>query len=139
MGASGHISVMAEEVLFWLVQQGARTYLDCTVGYSGHAEKILETSDPDCRLIGIDRDVVAIAASRERLARFGDRVRLFHGHFADLKQHLAASGIGRLMESCLILESRPRSWKNLRAALAFKGMVRWTCVWINRWAGPQLT
>ena len=87
---------MAEEVLFWLLQQGARTYLDCTVGYSGHAEKLLETSDPDCRLIGIDRDVVAIAASRERLARFGDRVRLFHGHFADLKQHLAASGIGQV-------------------------------------------
>ena len=42
------------------------------------------------------------------------------------------------MESCLILESRPRSWKNLLADLAFRGMVRWTCVWINRWTEVQL-
>jgi len=92
-----HIPVMAEEVLFWLVKRDTRIYLDCTVGYSGHAEKILEaTNGSDSRLIGLDRDAVAIAASRDRLARFGDRVLLLHGHFVDLKQHLAASGIGQV-------------------------------------------
>jgi len=91
-----HIPVMADEVLFWLVNEGARIYLDCTVGYSGHAERILEETGPDSRLIGLDRDAAAIAASRDRLARFGDRVRLFYGHFRGLKQHLAASGIGRV-------------------------------------------
>lgn len=91
-----HIPVMADEVLFWLVHEGARIYLDCTVGYSGHAEKLLEATGPDSRLIGLDRDAAAIAASRDRLARFGDRVRLFYGHFMGLKQHLAASGIGRV-------------------------------------------
>ena len=87
---------MSEEVLFWLIQGDGRTYLDCTVGYSGHAEKILEASGSDSRLIGLDRDAVAIASSRDRLARFGDRVLLIHGHFVDLKQHLAASGIGQV-------------------------------------------
>jgi 16S rRNA (cytosine1402-N4)-methyltransferase len=87
---------MAEEVLFWLVQEDSRTYLDCTVGYSGHAEKLLEASGLASRLIGVDRDAVAIAASKERLARFGDRVVLIHGHFMDLKQYLAASGIGQV-------------------------------------------
>ena len=90
-----HIPVMSEEVLFWLVREGGRIYLDCTVGYSGHAEKILEASGPDSRLIGFDRDAVAIAASREKLARFGDRVLLIHGHFMDLKRHLNIGGIGR--------------------------------------------
>ena len=94
MEVSRHIPVMAEDVLFWLAQENRRIYLDCTVGYSGHAEKLLETSGSDSRLIGLDRDAAAIAASRERLARFGDRVLLIHGHFVDLKQHLAASGIG---------------------------------------------
>lgn len=95
MEAFRHIPVMAESVLFWLVQGEAKIYLDCTVGYSGHAEKILEaTHGSDSRLIGLDRDALAIAASRKRLARFGDRVLLLHGHFVDLKQHLAASGIG---------------------------------------------
>ena len=96
MEVSRHFPVMAEEVLFWLVQEDSRTYLDCTVGYSGHAEKFLEASGTASRLIGLDRDAVAIAASRERLAQFGDRVVLIHGHFMDLKQHLAASGIGQV-------------------------------------------
>ncbi len=87
---------MSEEVLFWLVREDSRTYLDCTVGYSGHAEKILEASGPDSRLIGLDRDAAAIAASQKRLARFGDRVLLLHGHFMDLKQHLTVSGFGQV-------------------------------------------
>ena len=93
MEVSRHIPVMAKEVVFWLAREGRRAYLDCTVGYSGHAEKLLEASGSDSRLIGLDRDAEAIAASRERLARFGDRVILIHGHFVDLKQHLAVNGI----------------------------------------------
>jgi 16S rRNA (cytosine1402-N4)-methyltransferase len=96
MEVSRHISVMSEEVLFWLVREDSRTYLDCTVGYSGHAEKILEASGPDSRLIGLDRDAAAIAASQKRLARFGDRALLLQGHFMDLKQHLTDSGIGQI-------------------------------------------
>ena len=96
MEVSQHIPVMSEEVVSWLVREDARIYLDCTVGYSGHAEKILEASGPDSRLIGLDRDAAAISASRKRLVRFGDRVLLLHGHFMDLKQHLTASGIGQV-------------------------------------------
>ena len=96
MEASRHIPVMSKEALFWLIQENGRIYLDCTVGYSGHAEEILEASGPDSRLIGIDRDAEAIASSRERLARFGNRVFLLHGHFVDLKRHLTACGIGQV-------------------------------------------
>jgi 16S rRNA (cytosine1402-N4)-methyltransferase len=96
MEVSRHIPVMSDEVLSWLVRKDCRTYLDCTVGYSGHAEKVLEASGPHGRLIGIDRDAAAITASRKRLARFGDRVLLLHGHFMDVKQHLTAGGIGQV-------------------------------------------
>lgn len=96
MEAARHIPVMSREVLFWLVREHSRIYLDCTVGYSGHAEKILEASGSDSRLIGLDRDEVAIAASREKLARFGDRVLLLHGHFVDLKRHLTVGGVGQV-------------------------------------------
>lgn len=96
MEVSRHIPVMSEEVLLLLVRGTNRTYLDCTVGYSGHAEKILEASGSNSRLIGFDRDEVAIAASREKLARFGGRVLLFHGHFVHLKQHLTLSGISQV-------------------------------------------
>ena len=87
---------MSEEVLLWLIRDNSRTYLDCTVGYGGHAEKILEASDSSSRLIGFDRDEGAIAASREKLARFGGRVLLFHGHFVNLKQHITFSGISQV-------------------------------------------
>jgi 16S rRNA (cytosine1402-N4)-methyltransferase len=96
MEVSRHFPVMSEEALFWVLQENGRVYLDCTVGYSGHAEKILDASGPDSRLIGLDRDVVAITASREKLARFGNRALLIHGHFVDLKQHLSASGISQV-------------------------------------------
>ncbi len=96
MEASRHIPVMPEEVLLWLIRDDSRTYLDCTVGYGGHAEKILEASDSNSRLIGFDRDEGAIAASREKLARFGGRVLLFHGHFVNLKQHITFSGISQV-------------------------------------------
>ncbi|MGH7572694.1 MAG: 16S rRNA (cytosine(1402)-N(4))-methyltransferase RsmH, partial [Gemmatimonadota bacterium] len=60
------------------------TYLDGTVGGGGHAEAILEASDPDGRLIGLDRDPAAVAAARKRLARFGHRVEIYETNFAEV-------------------------------------------------------
>ena len=70
---------MSEEVLFWLVRGGGLTYLDCTVGYSGHAEKLLEASDPDSRLIGFDfeyytRDKSGNSVTRSENYLTGERV-----------------------------------------------------------------
>ena len=149
MEVSRHISVMSEEVLSWLVREDGRIYLDCTVGYSGHAEKILEASGPDSRLIGLDRDAAAISASRKRLARFGDRVLLLHGHFMDLKQHLTASGIGQvdgilfdLGVSSLQLEEPARGFSfqvdgplDMRIDQSMSGTA---ADLVNRWPEPQL-
>ncbi len=87
---------MPQEVLSWLVQGNSRVYLDCTVGYSGHAEKILGASRPDSVLIGLDRDSHAIAASKEKLKGFGNRAILRQGHFMDLKHHLAECGCSQV-------------------------------------------
>jgi len=69
------------------------TILDCTVGYGGHAELLLETSAPGTRVIGLDRDARAIDFCRQRLFRFGERVVLLLGNHRDLKCHLAAAGV----------------------------------------------
>ncbi len=64
--------------------------IDATVGLGGHADALLE-ANPKARLIGIDRDPEALARSRERLVRFGERVTLVRGRhemlFDILKQH----------------------------------------------------
>ncbi len=91
-----HSPVMSSEVLYWLLGDGRKIFLDCTVGYSGHAEKLLEGSGPDGRLVGFDRDRSAIEASRQRLSRFGARAILIHGHFMELKQHLSAQGLAQV-------------------------------------------
>ena len=70
-----------------------KTILDCTVGYGGHAEMILDSSDSVTKLIGLDQDVRAIEFSRERLERFGDRVVLRKGNYRDLKSHLGEIGV----------------------------------------------
>lgn len=91
-----HFPVMQEEVLTWLIKSDARVYLDCTVGYSGHAEKILGASRCDSILIGLDLDTSAVAASKQRLKKFGERAILRQGHFMDLKRHVADCGFSRV-------------------------------------------
>jgi 16S rRNA (cytosine1402-N4)-methyltransferase len=66
------------------------------VGYSGHAEKILGATRSDSILIGLDLDSSAIAASKERLKKFGERAILRQGHFMDLKRHVAECGYSRV-------------------------------------------
>ena len=69
-------------------------YLDCTVGGGGHAEAILEAAGPPSRVVGIDRDPEAIAVARERLGRFGDRVRLVQGDFRELPRLISELRLG---------------------------------------------
>src|SRR5262245_21841152 len=88
-----HASVLTAEVLAQLDPRPGRLYCDGTLGAAGHAFAVLERSAPDGRLIGIDRDPAALAAARERLAAFADRVTLIHGAFGDIAAHLRALGI----------------------------------------------
>ena len=91
-----HLPVMATEVLDWLRPRSGGTYVDCTVGYCGHAVPILTSCQPDGILLGIDRDLQAIESCRERLRAFGDRAWLVKAHFMELKTILRQRGIRRV-------------------------------------------
>jgi 16S rRNA (cytosine1402-N4)-methyltransferase len=95
-GNPGHFSVMQAEVLSWLRPHATGIYLDCTVGYCGHALGILAASDPSGIVLGIDRDIQAIESGRKRLEQFGDRAVLLKGHFVELKQLLNDRGIRQI-------------------------------------------
>jgi 16S rRNA (cytosine1402-N4)-methyltransferase len=93
---SRHVPVLWSEVCHWLVSQRPMTILDCTVGYGGHAAMLLQSSNPNTKLIGLDQDSQAIAFSQGRLMRFGERVVLRKGNYRDLKHHLAEIGISKV-------------------------------------------
>ncbi len=76
-----HISVLSRELISGLNICENGIYLDATVGGGGHSELILAT--PGTRVIAIDRDETAIAATQERLHSYGDRIQFWRGNFVD--------------------------------------------------------
>src|SRR5438093_12360873 len=74
-----HIPVMTAEVLQHLRPGGGGLFVDCTIGLGGHARALLEAGAT--RIIGLDRDLDALARARETLAPWGDRVELVHADY----------------------------------------------------------
>ena len=87
-----HEPVLRAEVLRLLRPGGRHVLLDCTIGPGGHAEALLDAAGTNARLIGIDLDDASLTRARERLSRFGRRVRLFQANFADVAEVLAEAG-----------------------------------------------
>ena len=77
----GHLPVLVDEVLTSLAVGPGSSVADCTVGGGGHAERLLEATSPDGRLLGLDADRAAISEATRVLDRFGDRVVLRHANF----------------------------------------------------------
>ncbi len=69
-----HYSVMAREVVEFLVPQNkAGLFIDCTLGEGGHSKLFLEQY-PQIRGIGVDADSVMMGRAQERLAQYQDRM-----------------------------------------------------------------
>ena len=79
-----HEPVLVDEVLHYLSPRQDGVYVDCTLGGAGHASKITG------RVIGIDRDPVALEAARSRL---GPSATLVHGELGNIAAILGELGI----------------------------------------------
>lgn len=78
-----HVPVLLEEVLSVLDPRPDDTVIDGTVGGGGHAAALLARLGPNGRLIGIDRDPLAVAAAERRFE--GDsRATFIHGTYAEM-------------------------------------------------------
>ena len=94
-----HISVLLQECLDGLAIRPDGIYIDGTLGGAGHSSQIAKRLTTG-RLIGIDRDPVALKAAGERLSPYGDRVTLVHSNFcrmAEMVKELGLPGVDGIL------------------------------------------
>jgi len=101
MGAStmsgdfAHEPVMLDEIVEVFATVPPGTLLDATLGGGGHSEALLDRY-AELSVLGIDRDEHAVAAARQRLARFGNRVVTAQARFDHLGEAMEANAVGEL-------------------------------------------
>jgi 16S rRNA (cytosine1402-N4)-methyltransferase len=94
--AFSHDPVMAAEVVDLFRPVPAGIVVDATVGGGGHASALLRAI-PGLRIIGIDRDPVAVDAATKALARFGNRAVVRQSRF-DVMAHVIDEAAAELGE-----------------------------------------
>ena len=87
-----HKSVLLDECIEALRIHPDGIYLDGTLGGAGHSYEIARRLTTG-RLIGVDRDAVALKAAAERLTPFASRVTTVHSNFSELDHILDDLGI----------------------------------------------
>lgn len=91
---AGHSPVMLQEMVNAVAVDRGGDYVDATFGRGGHARQLLERLSERANLLVIDRDGEAVADAR-RLACRDSRVRVGHGPFGALRDHLDDRAWGR--------------------------------------------
>lgn len=87
-----HVSVLLNECIDGLNIKPDGIYVDGTLGGAGHSGRIAARLTTG-RLIGIDRDEIALSAAAERLAPYKERVTLVHSNFSAIASVLKELGI----------------------------------------------
>jgi len=87
-----HKSVLLAETLELLKPQVNEIFVDATLGLGGHTEAILSAAN-EISVVGIDQDAEAIELARARLENFGEKIKIFHANFSDIKTVLADAGV----------------------------------------------
>jgi 16S rRNA (cytosine1402-N4)-methyltransferase len=91
---STHHPVLYNEIIHALQPRKSGFYVDCTVGVGGHARGILDASNPEGCLLGMDVDPQALVIARKNLAPFGKRVILIQASYTTLHEQLLQLGWG---------------------------------------------
>ena len=87
-----HVSVMLEEAITALDIIPNGIYIDATLGRAGHSQSIIKKLT-DGKLIGIDKDLEALEASKEIL---GESAILVHDSFSNIDEILKGLEIDKI-------------------------------------------
>jgi 16S rRNA (cytosine1402-N4)-methyltransferase len=94
--AGSHIPILVDECLESLQLTPGMTGIDGTLGYGGHAAKILGCISPDGKLIGLDLDPVELPKTENRLRALGydeERFEAVRSNYAGIAKVIAQRGI----------------------------------------------
>jgi len=91
-----HIPVLLDECIEGLNIKSGGIYVDGTIGGAGHSKEIAKLIGPDGLLIGIDQDINAVNAAKERLKMYEDRVRIVKDNFKNIKSIVHNLGIEKV-------------------------------------------
>lgn len=69
--AGQHVPIMVDEVLQALAPKPGERGVDATLGFGGHAQRLLEALAPDGTLLGLDADTLELPKTVERLRALG--------------------------------------------------------------------
>jgi len=81
-----HLPVLQKEVIQFLDPKPNENFIDCTVGFGGHALTILEKTAPNGKLLSIDVDPEVIKNLKLKIKNFEKRVILVADNFVNLKE-----------------------------------------------------
>ncbi len=82
-----HIPVLKKEVIDCLSPGHNENFIDCTIGFAGHAKEILKLNGPKGKVLGIDWDseVIQKLQEDEELKSYGERIKLVVSSYIDIK------------------------------------------------------
>ncbi len=91
-----HTSVLLDETVESLHIKPEGVYLDGTLGGGGHALEVCKRLNEKGRLFGIDQDADAVAAAKERLKDYSDRVTIIRDNYQNARETLAEHGVDKV-------------------------------------------
>ena len=81
-----HVPIMKDAMLALIAPRDGGIYVDGTFGGGGYSQALLEAAS--CKVYAIDRDAEALCGGGALAARFGGRLVLIHGRFAEMARLL---------------------------------------------------
>lgn len=90
-----HTTVLLQETVDGCLNDPAGIYVDGTFGRGGHSRLLLSKLAPEGRLIGFDKDPLAIQTGKE-LEQEDRRFQIVQASFANMKAELNALGIDKI-------------------------------------------
>ena len=91
-----HIPVLLDEVIKMLNIKPEGIYMDCTIGFGGHSELILNQLNSRGKLIGLDLDPYALEQSKRKLSQLNKNISLHNCCYSVFPQILEKVGINKV-------------------------------------------